>query len=110
MQNIKFAKSSRDLANKFLLSKKDTIPLNQNTLNNDNAQFKADTSESDKLNELPFTLAVKVDKRNVFQIYFSFIFHKFEFINLFCGNEYLNILLVYEYLFNLLINFFFNAL
>ena len=59
---------------------------------------------------MPFTLAIKVDKRNLLQIYFSFIFHKFEFINIFCGDEHLKILLVYEYLFNLLINFFFNAL
>ena len=69
-----------------------------------------DISDSEKLNELPFTLAVKVDNRNVFQIYFSFIFHKFDFINLFYGDDCLKILLVYEYLFNLLINFFFNAL
>ena len=106
----KYDKSSRDLVNKFLLSKKDTIPNKQNSLNNSIDQFKTDASENDKLNEMPFTLALKVDKRNVFQIYFSFIFHKLEFINLFCGNESLKILLVYEYLFNLLINFFFNAL
>ena len=59
---------------------------------------------------MPFTLAVKVDKRNVFQVFKSFLLLKLEIINILLGREQIKIILIGEYILSLFINFFFNAL
>ena len=61
-------------------------------------------------NELPFSQAIILDKRNIFQIYKSIIIAKLELIQLFIGEAKIKILKVSEYILSLLINFFFNTL
>ena len=62
------------------------------------------------INELPFTQAIKYDKRNIFQMLYSFLIIKFELINLFYEKSNIKIILIVEYILFLLINFFFNTL
>ena len=62
------------------------------------------------MNDLPYTRAIKVDKRNIFQIFYSLIIKKLELINLIFGKEKFKLILVNEYILSLLFNFFINAL
>ena len=66
--------------------------------------------DNDEINDLPYTQAIKADKRNIFQIFYSIIIQKLELINLYCGKEKIKIILVNEYILSLLFNFFINAL
>ena len=61
-------------------------------------------------NELPFTLAKKKDKRDIFEIFISVIIKKLLLINLFCGDEKIKILLFNENILSFLVDFFFNTL
>ena len=65
---------------------------------------------NDEINELPFSQAIIIDKRNILIILISIIIRKIEIINLFCGKEKIKIMLVCEYILSFLLNFFFNAL
>ena len=67
-------------------------------------------NQKEDLNELPYTLAIKQDKRNFLKIFMSIIVQKLEFINLFFGEENIKIILICQYILSLLINFFFNTL
>ena len=66
--------------------------------------------ENEDVNNLPYTLALNIDKRSIFQIFYSLIIQKLEIINLFISDEKLKIILICEYILSLLVNFFFNAL
>jgi len=66
--------------------------------------------DDQEINELPYTRAVVLDKRNIFQVFKSFLLVKFEIINIILGKEQLKIILIGEYILSLFINFFFNAL
>ena len=66
--------------------------------------------DNEEMNELPYTQAIKFDKRNIFQIFYSIIIQKLEIINLYYGKEKFKIILVNEYILSLLFNFFINAL
>ena len=66
--------------------------------------------EEDNINELPFSKAIHVDKRNVFKIFYTLIIEKLELISLFCSNSKIKIIFFTEYILSLLINFFFNSL
>ena len=59
---------------------------------------------------MPFTLALKKDKRNIYEIFGSVIIKKLTLINLFFGDEKIKILLFNENILSLLVDFFFNAL
>ena len=67
-------------------------------------------NDDQELNELPYTRAVVLDQRNVFQVFKSFLLLKFEIINILLGREQIKIILIGEYILSLFINFFFNAL
>ena len=66
--------------------------------------------KEDNINELPYSKAVRLDKRNVFLIFYSFIIQKLELIDIFCGGSKIKIILLGEYILSLLINFFINSL
>ena len=66
--------------------------------------------KKEDFNELPFMLAKKKDKRNIFEIFASIIAKKITLIKLFFGDEKIKILLLNENILSLLVNFFFNAL
>ena len=77
----------------------------------DKQPIKNKKKDSDEdLNDLPFTKAIREDKRNIIKIYFSFLFEKLELIDIFCKNGKLIVMNLVEYILSLLINFFFNAL
>ena len=72
-----------------------------NNINSDNT--------NEEINELPFSQATKKDKRNILIMFKSLILQKIEFINLFYGNQKIKILLIYQYILSLLVDFFFNT-
>ena len=65
---------------------------------------------NNELNNLPYTKAISLDKRNVFQTFKSLLLNKFEIINILIGEEKIKIILLGEYILSLIINFFFNTL
>ena len=71
----------------------------------DNEQIK----ENINFNELPYSQAIKKDKRNVFQIFMSVIIEKLELVNLIYGEHKIKILLIYQYVLSLLIDLFLNC-
>ena len=82
----------------------------KNLLNVIKKKENIESNQKEDLNDLPYSIAVIKDKRNVFKIFCSLIIQKMELLNLFFGNERIKIILIYEYIFSLLINFFFNTL
>ena len=64
----------------------------------------------DNINDLPYTLAIKKDKRNVIQMFKSIIFEKIDLIYLFIGNEKVKVIVICQYILSSLIGFFFNTL
>ena len=83
--------------------------LNQSEINNF-LNYKSKSLNKNNYNELPFTLAINKDKRNIIEIFYSVIRTKFELLNLiFISNDY-KIILICDYILSLLVNFFFNAL
>ena len=80
---------------------------------NKNINGKKDNEEeknNNNINDIPYTQAVREDKRNIFQIFISVIIKKIELINLFMGDEKFKEILICEYITSLLITFFFNTL
>ena len=65
---------------------------------------------SEDINELPFSEAIKIDKRNIFIILYSFLIQKLELIGLFATTHKIKIIIVLEYILSLLTNFFVNSL
>ena len=44
-----------------------------------------DDENIDELNEVPYTQALRIDKRNIIQMFFSVVVHKIGFLNLLCN-------------------------
>jgi hypothetical protein len=61
-------------------------------------------------NELPFTKALRLDKRNIFQILKSVLYNKLELVHIFIGSKRTRIICLCEYILSLLFDCFFNAL
>ena len=109
------AKSQKNV---FVYIKDKFINNNGRTRNYEYVVNTERTSESPKINEkieenineLPYSKAIFVDKRNVFLIFYSFIIEKLELISIFCYEYQIKSILLSEYILALLINFFFNAL
>ncbi len=79
--------------------------------------YKGNTTENNEknkkkedLNDLPYSKAIKMDKRNIFHTFFSFAIEKFDIINIFLVDSRIKIILFEEFIISLVINFFFNAL
>ena len=92
---------------KVFISSNSKIEMNSSSIQvkklNDDINIKED------INELPFTQALKKDKRHFFDIFISIIKQKIELINLICGGQKIKILLIYQYILSLVIDFFFNT-
>ena len=73
-------------------------------------QQKEEKLKEGDINELPFSKAIRIDDRNIFRIFYSFIIEKFDLINIMYNDYYIKTILFAEYILGLLINFFFNAL
>ena len=93
--------------NEFNQKEENNIGGVDNFLKNKNKEEK---ETKDNINDLPYGKAIKVDKRNIFQIFYSFIIEKIELISIIITNNQIKIIIVVEYILALLINFFFNAL
>ena len=91
-------------------SSKNNIELNNLNLH-EKGEIKIDeqTKEKIKFNELPFSQAVKLDKRNIISIFCSVIVEKLESVNLICGEHKIIIVLIYQFILPLLIDIFLNA-
>ena len=90
------------------IKKNEKIDLRKD--DNESVNFIHLINKEENINELPFTKAIKIDNRNIFRMFYSFIIEKLEILNLFCNENKIRIILVSEYILSLLINFFFNAL
>ena len=64
----------------------------------------------ENMNELPYSKAILIDNRNIFYIFFSLIIDKLELINILYNEHVIKIILLEEFILEMLINFFFNAL
>ena len=73
-------------------------------------KIKEEKQKEENINELPFAKAIKVDNRNIFHIFYSFLIDKLELVSIFCYDYKVKSILLAEYILGLLINFFFNAL
>jgi hypothetical protein len=84
-------------------SSKNNIELNKVNLH-EKRTIKIDeqTKENIKFNELPFSQAVKLDKRNIISIFISVIVEKLELVNLIFGGHKIIIVLIYQYILSLL--------
>jgi len=60
-------------------------------------------------NELPFTRAIVLDNRSIFQLFKSILFQKLELINVLTSKTDIKDILICEYILSLLIDFFFNT-
>jgi len=67
-------------------------------------------NDIEDINELPFSLALIKDKRNAFQIFLSLIIKKLDLINLIFGEEKVKLILIFQFILSLIIDFFFNTL
>ena len=100
--------------NKFATNKDSTIinsskiKVKLNTLKILKTETKSD-EKKENFNELPFTLAIKKDKRNILVIFLSVIIEKLELVNLIFGGDKIKIVLIYQYILSLLIDLFLNA-
>ena len=84
--------------------------LEESILKSRKQSFDNEKIKNEELNDLPYTLALNLDKRSIFQIFYSLIIQKLEIINLFISDEKVKLMIICEYILSLLINFFFNAL
>ena len=75
---------------------------------NEKEEIKKESPE--EYNDLPYTKALKLDKRNIFQLFKSILFEKLELINIFISGEKIRIICICEYILSLLFDFFFNTL
>ena len=71
---------------------------------------KEEKINDEEINELPYSKAIVLDKRSVFQIFKIFLFQKLEIIYILFGNSKIKIILIGEYILSLLVNFLFNSL
>ena len=85
-----------------ILSKYNKQKKKINKLNNND--------KNKNLNDLPYSLAIIKDKRNIIQIFISIIFQKIDLIYLFIGEEKVKTILICQYILSLSIDLFFNAL
>ena len=82
--------------------------LIQETIKEDKLKNNIYTNEY--INELPYSQAINFDKRNIWNIFCSFLIQKIELISFFYLKSHIKIILLGEYIFSLLINLFFNTL
>ena len=82
---------------------------NNRDIKSENIKDEIIIQKKEDINNLPFSQAIIKDKRNFFQIFLSVIFQKLDLINLIFGDNRVKIILVYQYILSLLIDFFFNT-
>ena len=97
--NIYFSNTNQKLNR---VKKKDSNKIKQENNNDDN-------QNNEFYNELPFTRAILLDNRSIFQVFKSILFQKLELINLFTSKTDIKDILICEYILSLLIGFFFNT-
>jgi hypothetical protein len=95
----------------FINTESNVIQLRYDKFNKElNKQEVSNNDETNDFNKLPYSKALREDKRNIFQLIYSITLEKIELFQLFiCGN-YFKSLLVCQYLLSLLLDFFFNTL
>ena len=117
-KNINIFKKSNNKKNNKKIEKikirETNITKNKMTLIHfNNKKIKKQKEEKkirDNINDLPFTIAINKDKRNIFQIFCSFIIEKINIIGLFSSNKKMKSIFFSHFLLSLLFKFFFNAL
>ena len=102
---------NQDKKHKRRKSKKFSSQKNTETYKNKIKEKESDEKKEEvNLNELPYTKAIELDKRNILFMYYSFLVEKLEFINIFCISSKFKLIHFIEYILSLLITFFLNAL
>ena len=92
-------------------SSKNNIELNTNLKIQKSGTIKVDEKikENIQFNELPYSQAIKKDKRTIFTMFISVIIEKLELVNLIVGDHKIKVVLIYQYILSLLIDLFLNA-
>ena len=109
-------KNSINIQNKKIKSKRVTTVVNKMT-EIENFMKSMSPSKSNEIqidipndyNELPFTQALRIDKRNIFIVFKSIIFDKLELVSLIINENRIRIICICEYIISLIFDFFFNA-
>jgi hypothetical protein len=120
MKNSKINRNTKKYDNKninyniFNLNKKKqlirqiTINTKIKSKNNIIKKYKEEKFNNDDYDEMPFTKAVKLDKRNIFKIFIYKLIEKIEILDIILFKKIKNILFT-KYISFLLIDFFFNS-
>ena len=118
-------KSSTNLYKKFSLNKvtiqKENSIEKDNLIIKNNKKYKENNKDnyiniSNKIkiqinyNKIPFTQALREDKRSIFQIIKSLLFERVEILIIFFGPKFYRTIIISQYLLLLLLNLFFNTL
>ena len=77
--------------------------------NSEHNKLKKVLTKEEDFDDLPFTQAIRKDKRGFLKIFISVLMQKIDIVNLIFGNHKVKIILIYQYILSLLIDFFFNA-
>ena len=119
-ESSKTIKNQQNTTQRFLLKYRTRLQTKKNQISSpsikkllpdlEEGKTKEEEPKKNELNDLPYTTAIKLDQRNILQIFYSFIIQKLDLINLFCGNNKIKVMLICEYILSLLINFFFNTI
>ena len=106
ISSIKLRNGNTFLSNQ----KKSTINYNNEICIKDLEDINNNEEKKEDFDEMPFTLAIRKDKRDILKIFGSLFLKKISLIDLFYGEAKLKILLFSEILLSLIIDLFFNAL
>ena len=67
-------------------------------------------NDKENINELPYSKAIQVDKRNIFIIFYSILIDKLELLHIISSDNKIKIILFEEFVISLVFNFFINSL
>ena len=116
LNNIKNTKESKDnKKDKEVKDNKEDLVDKENKNNEENKQEKGEKEniiiqKKINFNKVPFTQAVREDKRSGYQVLKSLLFEKIEFLNIFIGKDFYRTLEISKFLLSLLLGLFFNTL
>ncbi len=96
MKPIKKKKESFD---NYINEERDSDKKDSNNKNN-----------KENINELPYSKAIRVDKRNIFIVFYSILIDKLELLHIISSDNKIKIILFEEFVISLVFNFFINSL
>ena len=84
--------------------------ISENEKNEKQEKEKESDNDIDDYNKLPFSKALREDKRGIIRVFIDLLFDKIDLLSLFVCNQNFKCLLICQFLLSLLLDFFFNTL